>query len=98
MVSCSSAKAKYRTVGNIGDEMVWLQYLYQDLGIITQTPMAMHYDNQVAVFFVGNLTSHKRTKHMEIDSHFIRDKVLRVPLKHCMHPPLFFLSISYPRV
>ena len=57
-------------------EMAWLQSFVQDLGIMTQMPMPMHCDNQAAIFIVRNLIFHERTKHIEIDCHFIRDKVL----------------------
>ena len=39
-------------------------------------PMPMYCDNQAAIFIFGNLAFHERTKHIEIDCHFIRDKVL----------------------
>ena len=39
-------------------------------------PMPMHCDNQAAIFIAKNLAFHKRTKHIEIDCHFICDKVL----------------------
>ena len=57
-------------------EMVWLQSFVQDLGITTPMPMPMHCDSQAAIFIAGNLAFHERTKHIEIDCHFIRDKVL----------------------
>ena len=57
-------------------EVVWLQSFVQDLGIMTPMPMLMHCDNQAAIFIAGNLAFHERTKHIEIDYHFIRDKVL----------------------
>ena len=37
--------------------------------------MHIHYDNQETIFISRNLTFHDRTKHIEIDYHFIRDKV-----------------------
>ena len=57
-------------------EMVWLQSFVQDLGIMTPLPMPMHCDNHAAIFIAGNLAFHERTKHIEIDCHFIHDKVL----------------------
>ena len=39
-------------------------------------PMPIHCDNPVAIFISRNLAFDERTKHIEIDCHFIRDKVL----------------------
>ena len=76
VVSCLSAEAEYLAMAATAREMVWLQSFVQDLGITTPMHMPVHCDNQAAIFIVGNLAFHERTKHMEIDYHFIRDKVL----------------------
>ena len=39
-------------------------------------PMPMHCNNQTSIFIGGNFAFHERTKHNEIDFHFIHDKVL----------------------
>ena len=57
-------------------EIVWLQSFVQDLGITTPMLMPMHCDNKAAIFIAENLAFHERTKHIEIDCHFIHDKVL----------------------
>ena len=75
-VSCSSVEAEYRAMAATACEMVCLQSFVQDLGITTPMPMPMHCDDQAAIFIARNLAFHKRTKHIEIDCHFIRDKVL----------------------
>ena len=56
--------------------MVWLLSFLQDLGITTRMSMLMHCDNQKTIFLSGNFAFHERTKHIEIDFHFIYDKVL----------------------
>ena len=76
VISCSSAEAKYRAMAATAREMVWLHSFVQDLGIKTPMPMPMHCDNQAAIFIARNLAFHERTKHIEIDCHFIRDKGL----------------------
>ena len=57
-------------------EMVWLRSFLADLGISSPFPMPMHCHNQAAIFIAGNSTFHERTKHIEIDCHYIRDKVM----------------------
>ena len=44
--------------------------------VTTPMPMPIHCDNQEAIFIAGNLAFHERTKRIEIDCHFIHDKVL----------------------
>ena len=51
-------------------EMVWLLSFLEDLDISSPC------DNQAAIFVARNSTFHERTKHIEIDSHYIRDKVM----------------------
>ena len=69
-------EAKYQAMVATAREKVWLQSFVQDLGIMTPMLMPVQCDNHVAIFIAGNLAFHERTKHIEIDSHFIRDKVL----------------------
>ena len=57
-------------------EMVWLRSFLEDLGISSPFPMPINCDNQDAIFIAGNSTFHERTKHIEIDFHYIRNKVM----------------------
>lgn len=43
--------------------------------------MTLHCDNQSAIHIAKNLVHHERTKHVEIDDHFTREKVLEGLLK-----------------
>ena len=57
--------------------MLWVQYLLRNLGVDIPTPMQMYCDDQVAIFIGNNTIFHKHTKHIKINSHFIRDLLMR---------------------
>jgi hypothetical protein len=56
-------------------ELQWLIYLLQDLHVLCVKPVVLYCDNQSAVHIASNPVFHERTKHLEIDCHFVRDKV-----------------------
>ena len=57
-------------------EVTWLVRLLEELGINNLTPVQLNCDNHSALHIARNPVFHKRTKHIEIDCHFTRDKVL----------------------
>ena len=57
-------------------EIVRLRSFLEDLNISSPSLMPMHCDNQAAIFIAENSTFHERTKHIEIDYHCIRNKVM----------------------
>jgi hypothetical protein len=56
-------------------EMIWIKQLLADLNIITHSPMKIFCDNQAACHIASNSVFHERTKHIEVDCHFIREKM-----------------------
>ena len=71
VVARSSAEAKYCAMTHTASKMLWVCSLLHDLGIDVPTPMEMFCDNQTAIFITNNLVFHERTKHIEVDCHFI---------------------------
>jgi hypothetical protein len=56
-------------------ETVWLRQLLTELHHPIQQATIVYCDNISAVYIAGNPVQHRRTKHIEIDIHFVREKV-----------------------
>ena len=56
-------------------ELAWFRQLLQDFQVDVSSPALLFCDNQAAVHIASNPTFHERTKHIEVDCLFIRDKV-----------------------
>jgi hypothetical protein len=85
-VSRSSAEAEYREVANAVAETTWLQQLLHELHTPPSHSTLVYCDNVSVVYLSTNPVQHQRTKHVEIDLHFVRDcvavgsvRVLHVP-------------------
>lgn len=76
VVARSSAEAEYRAMAHTTSELLWVRSLLYDMGIVVPAPMAMYCDNQAAIFIANNPVFHERTKHIEVNCHFIRDLLL----------------------
>ena len=73
-VSRSSTEAEYKSHANATAEMIWIQKLLVELGV--PHPQARLWcDNLGAKYLSANPVFHARTKHIEIDFHFVRERV-----------------------
>ncbi|GJT22210.1 7-deoxyloganetin glucosyltransferase-like protein [Tanacetum coccineum] len=70
-------------------EISWLKCLLHDLGINIPTPSLVMCDNASTIALANNPVQHARTKHIEIDCHFVRDKIRQGHIK-----PIFVSSQS----
>ena len=75
VVSRSSAESEYRTMTQFVYEIMWLHQLLMEVSIKTPVPTKLWCDNQVALHIASNPVFHERTKHIEIDRHFVREKI-----------------------
>ncbi|KAJ3698209.1 hypothetical protein LUZ61_001914 [Rhynchospora tenuis] len=74
-VARSSTEAEYRSLALACAELLWVQYLIQELHFHLYQPPIIWCDNIGATFLASNPMFHSGTKHVEIDFHFVREKV-----------------------
>ncbi|MCH82618.1 cysteine-rich RLK (RECEPTOR-like protein kinase) 8 [Trifolium medium] len=73
-VARSSAEAEYRALASVTTELLWMKQLLSDFGI--SVPLVkLLCDSKSPIQLAHNLTTHERTKHIDIDCHFLRQHV-----------------------
>lgn len=56
-------------------DVTWLLGLFKELEVPLKLPVSILSDSKSAIQIAANPIFHERTKHIEIDCHFIRDKI-----------------------
>jgi hypothetical protein len=79
-VSRSSTEAEYNAIANVIVEIMWVQTLLNELGIPHPLVASLWCDNLGATYLSANPVFHARTKHIEVDYHFVRERVVRKQL------------------
>ena len=74
-MSQSSAEPEYQAMAHGTCELMWLQSLLGDIGIVCGNPMTLYCDNKAIISIAYNHVQHDRTKHIEINRHFIKEKL-----------------------
>ncbi|XP_019200092.1 PREDICTED: uncharacterized protein LOC109193692 [Ipomoea nil] len=80
-VARSSTEAEYKSLADVAAEVTWVQSLLRELGLLSPTIPVFWCDNLGATYLCANPVFHARTKHVEVDYHFVRDKVSTGALK-----------------
>uniref|UniRef100_A0A2N9I1W1 Integrase catalytic domain-containing protein n=1 Tax=Fagus sylvatica TaxID=28930 RepID=A0A2N9I1W1_FAGSY len=76
VVARSSTEAEYRAMAITTADLYWIRMLLKDLHVPLSSPPVLWCDNAGALALASNPVFHARTKHIEIDYHFIREKVV----------------------
>ena len=86
VVALSSCEAEYIALNEAGKEAIWLQRILEALGLIdySPSPTLIYEDNQGTIALAENPEFHRRTKHIDIRYHWIRDAIGRklITLEH----------------
>jgi len=80
VVSRSSAEAEFRSMALGICELLWIKIILEDLRIKWEEPMRLYCDNKSAIGIAHNPVQHDRTKHVEVDRHFIKEKIESGPI------------------
>jgi hypothetical protein len=76
-VSRSSTEAEYRSLATGAAELAWLRQVLCDLQLYLPSAPLIWCDNTSALALASNPVFHGRTKHIEVDYHFVRERVVR---------------------
>ncbi|KAG6590645.1 RxLR effector candidate protein [Phytophthora cinnamomi] len=85
-VALSSTEAEYMALSEATQEAVWLKVFLRELGeMASDEAIKIYEDNQGSIALAKNPEFHKRTKHIDIRYHFVREKVEdgQVVLEYC---------------
>jgi len=75
VVARSSAKAEFKAIAHGVCKTLWLKYSLKELGFDSKDSMRLYCENKVAISIAHNPVQHDWTKHVEIDRHFIKEKL-----------------------
>lgn len=71
-----SSEAEYRSFTNCVFELLWIKKLLAEVRVTIRQSLAIWCDNTSTVSMEANLTDHAKVKYVEINYHFVREKVL----------------------
>ncbi|PKU86279.1 Retrovirus-related Pol polyprotein from transposon TNT 1-94 [Dendrobium catenatum] len=81
-VARSSTEAEYRALASAAAEITWIRRLLQELNCPQEDATVLFCDNTSAIALANNPLFHARTKHIEVDCHYIRtcvkDKLIQI--------------------
>lgn len=75
-IALSRTEAEYMAATMAAQECIWLKCLMRDILSKVDYAVPIYCDNESAIKLASNPVFHRRTKHIDVHYHFIREKVL----------------------
>ena len=84
-LSLSSCEAEYRADKEVAKEVIWIQHVLTELGLVKKSSTTLKCDNQSVIQLANNPVYHSKTKHIYLATHYIRDLVADgiITLEYC---------------
>lgn len=70
----SSTESEYKALADCAAETTWIQSLLHELKVVVPKPPIVWCENVGALYLTANPIFHARTKHVQKDYHFVREK------------------------
>jgi len=74
VVALSTTEAEYMVATHASREAVWLQIFFSSMGLV-QGAIRIDFDSQSVIFLAKNPAYHLKTKHIDVQYHFLRDMI-----------------------
>ena len=75
MVALSTTEVEYMATTKAVKEAIWLKGITEELAM-NRGKVVVYCDNQSAIHLAKNQSFHKRSKHIDVRLHFVRDIVV----------------------
>ena len=84
-IALSTLEAEYMAESLTARQVIWLRMVLAELGFRLAKPTTLMVDNQGAISYSTNPVHHARTKHIDIQHHFVREKIVsnEIEIQHC---------------
>lgn len=74
-IARSSTEVEYKTLPDVAAKVAWIQSSLHELGLSLNSILVLWCDNLGSTYLCANPVFDARTKHVEIDYHFVRERV-----------------------
>ena len=79
-MSRSSTEVEYKSLANATAEVMWIKSQFGELGVFQPRSLCLWGDNLGTAYLIANPVVHECAMHIEVDFHYVRERVARKAL------------------